>query len=143
MEKDKALELWDAIYGPNHKWQTDCFGTWMYRDDYGDTETKRLRPNGKGKKYNYGWEIDHIRPKSDFADEKSADLLNNYEPMHWSNNREKADDCPQFNVDGKNYTIVKCDICGSHGLKGYGIVDLNGKRIDWKGRFGKYFTKNK
>lgn len=142
MEREQALELWDAIYGKGNEWQTDCFGTWMYRNDYGDMDTKRLRPNGSGKKYNYGWEIDHIRPKSDFSNEKSADLLNNYEPVYWSNNREKADNYPQFSIGKNNYTVVKCDICGSNGLKGYGIINEKGERIDWKGKTKRYFTNN-
>lgn len=40
MEKEEALELWDVIYGKGTVWATDCFGTWMCRDDYGDTEKK-------------------------------------------------------------------------------------------------------
>lgn len=143
MEKSKALEIWDAIFGANTKWAVDCFGTRMYRDDYGDTEKKRASPDGDGKQYHYGWEIDHIRPKSDFQNESDADLYNNYEPMHWQNNRDKADSFPHFMIDGKQYRIVKCDICGKHGLKGYGIIDQAGERVDWKGRNGKYFTTNK
>ena len=55
----------------------------MYKDDYGDTSKMRNnRPSGTGKNYNYGWEIDHIRPKSNFNDNANPDLKNNYEPMH-------------------------------------------------------------
>lgn len=143
MEKEKALELWDAIYGKNNLWQTDCFGTYMYRNDYGDTETMRIRPNGDGKRHQYGWEIDHIRPKSNFDDENDANLLNNYEPMHWENNREKADNYPYFFINNKKYFVVKCDICSSNGLRGYGITDNNGQRIDWKGVTRTYFKSNK
>lgn len=143
MEKEKALELWDAIYGKNVLWQSDCFGIYMYRNDYGDTETMRIRPNGDGKKHYYGWEIDHIRPKSDFANEDDANFLNNYEPMHWKNNRLKADDYPYFSIKEKKYSVVKCDICSSNGLRGYGITDNNGKRIDWKGVTRTYFKSNK
>lgn len=142
MEKEQALALWDAIYGENNKWQCDCFGTWMYRDDYGDTETVRKRPNGDGKEHSYGWEIDHIRPKSDFKNESDANINNNYEPMWWGHNREKADNYPQFDINKRQFTIVKCDICGSNSLKGYGIVDSKGNRIDWKGRTEKCFKKN-
>ena len=144
MEKEKALAIWDAIYGKNaSKWQTDCFDIWIYRDDYGDTETHRKRPNGDGKEHSYGWEIDHIRPKSSFAEESEANLKNNYEPMHWQNNRDKADNYPGFTIGSKKYNVVKCDICSSNGLKGYGITDSTGKRIDWKAKQKQCFAKNK
>ncbi len=142
MEKDKALRFWDTVFGKNVKWAQDCFGTWVYRDDYGDTEKKRIRP-GNSKEYKYGWEIDHIRPKSDFGDNADPDLLNNYEIMQWSNNRSKGDNYPQFTLDDKEYKVVKCEICGSQGLKGYGIINSSGKRIDWKGKNKKYFIRNK
>ena len=142
MEREEALALWDAIYGKNNDWQTDCFGIWMYRNDYGDTKTSRKRPGGDGKNYSYGWEIDHIRPKSDFKNESDANINNNYEPMWWGNNRDKADGHPQFTIDGKTYIVVKCDICSKHGLLGYGIADKNGNRIDWKAKRGECFTKN-
>lgn len=142
MEKDKALEIWDAVFGKDRKWVQDCFGTYIYREDYGDTETERIRP-GNSKKYNYGWEIDHIRPKSDFGENANPDLLNNYEPMHYLNNRRKADNYPTFTIGEHSYEVVVCDICKRNGLKGYGITDKNGKRIDWKGKQKKYFTSNK
>lgn len=143
MEREKALIIWDAIYGKNNAWQIDCFGIWMFRDDYGDTDTTRIRPNGNGKKHKYGWEIDHIRPKSSFDNENDSNFLNNYEPMHWENNRNKADNFPHFTVGEHQYRIVKCKICSSNGFKGYGIIDEQGDRIDWKGRLGKYFPTNK
>lgn len=143
MEKEKALEFWDAIFGMNSYWQVDCFGTWMYRDDYGETEKTRIRPNGDGKKQLYGWEIDHIRPKSSFEDENDSNFLNNYEPMHWNNNREKADKYPHFVVNNRQYCVVKCVICRTNGFAGYGIIDEQGERIDWKGRMEKYFPTRK
>ena len=141
MKREDALELWDAIFG-NEQWAVDCFGTWMYREDYGDTETKRLRPNGTGKRFSYGWEVDHIRPKSDFKNESEADFANNYEPVHWNNNREKADNYPQFAIKDKNYKVVRCEICSSNNLVGYGIADEDGNRIDWKFRQKEYFKNN-
>lgn len=143
MEREEALALWDAIYGKNNEWQIDCFGTWMYRNDYGDIETVRKRPGGDGKNHSYGWEIDHIRPKSNFKNESDANLYNNYEPMWWNHNREKADNYPQFTIDDRTYSVVRCDICSKNGLLGYGITDKNGNRIDWKAKKGKYFTRNK
>lgn len=142
MEREEALKLWDIIFGKDIKWARDCFDTWMYREDYGDIEKKRVRP-GNTKEYKYGWEIDHIRPKSDFGENADSDLFNNYEIMQWSNNRTKADDYPQFSIEDEQYKVVKCDICEKQGLKGYGIVDSRGNRIDWKGKCRKCFTKNK
>lgn len=142
MDKEKALKLWDTIFGKNKEWALDCFNTWMHREDYGDTEKKRIRP-GNSKEFNYGWEIDHIRPKSDFGDNADPDLWNNYEIMYWSNNRTKGDNYPQFEIDGKKYKVVKCEICENGGLKGYGITDSEGNRIDWKGRNKTIFVNNK
>ncbi|MBP5342915.1 hypothetical protein J6Y73_03205 [bacterium] len=142
MEKEKALKMWDDIFG-NRKWATDCFGIWMYRDDYGDTSTKRNdRPGGTGESYSYGWEVDHIRPRSNFENESDADFMNNYEPMHWDNNRSKADNYPNFSINEKQYKVVKCDICSRYGIKGYGITNNLGKRIDWKGTTNRYYKKN-
>ncbi len=142
MEKEKALEIWDSIFGAK-KWATDCFGTWMYRDDYGETDKKRNnRPDGTGKYYSYGWEIDHIKPKSKFGEESDADLMNNFEPLHWENNRSKADGFPTFMIDNNRYKVVKCEICSMHNLEGYGIVNSEGKRIDWKGVTSRYYPKN-
>ena len=143
MEKEKALEIWDAIYGKNTLWQYDCFGTLMYRDDYGDTNISRVVPEDRSTKYRCGWEIDHIRPKSDFANESDSNFYNNYEPMHCDNNREKADGYPHFNIGEDTYRVVKCNICSSNGFKGYGIIDESGNRIDWKGKMQKYFRTNK
>lgn len=140
MEKEKALELWDVIYGPNCKWMQDCFGTWMYRDDYGDPNIQRRRVTQLGKSYNYGWEIDHIRPKSSFDNESEGSFLNNYEPMHWRNNREKADNYPHFYIDKVQYVVVKCVICNSNNLQGYGIKRrIDDVRVDWKATQDKYF----
>lgn len=74
MTKQMALKLWDDIFD-KALWAQDCYGTWVYRNDYGDHETTRKRPGGSEKKYNYGWEVDHIKPKSSFKDESDADLF--------------------------------------------------------------------
>lgn len=143
MEKKQALELWDAIFGKNHPWQLDCFGVWMYRDDYGDTEKKRIRPNGDGRLHTYGWEIDHIRPKDSFNYESEANFYNNYEPVHWENNREKSNNYPHFNIKNKQYRVVRCSVCRSNGFNGYGIINELDDRVDWKGTQQRYFRTNK
>lgn len=141
ISNEKARKLWNDVYGENTLWASDCFGTWIYRDDHGDYQKTRIRPNGSGKGFNYGWDVDHIRPKSDFSNENDADFDNNYEPVHRSNNESKADNYPQFEISSKTYKVVKCDICGTHSVKGYGIVEaVSGKRIDWKGTQKKFYN---
>lgn len=60
-------------------WRKDFAGAWIRRDQYGKTS-------------NYGWEIDHLRPVSQGGSDAIANLL----PMHWENNRKKADNYPSF-----------------------------------------------
>lgn len=140
MDKETALKIWNSMFGKNSLWETDCYGTWIYRDDYGDIETKRIRP-GNTKQYSYGWEVDHIRPKSSFKDENDADFLNNYELVHWENNRTKADQTT-FEINGEKYEVITCDICKKAGKLGYGIKSkTSSKRVDWKGRTNNYFIK--
>ncbi len=43
MTKQMALKLWDDIFD-KALWAQDCYGTWVYRNDYGDHETTRKRP---------------------------------------------------------------------------------------------------
>lgn len=130
MTRDEAIKIWEDVF-EDEKWVQDCYGTWMYKEDYGDYETYRKRPN-QSKKYKYGWEIDHIRPKSDFNSEQDSDFPNNYEPIHFVNNREKSDN-KEFEIHGRNYKVVPCDICKKHNLEGYGIRDeKTGQRVDWK-----------
>ena len=140
VDKDLAMKIWKDLYG-DQKWATDCFGTWMYRDDYGDQKTLRNnRPGGSGKSFSYGWTIDHIRPQSSFKPGESPDFLNNFEPMHFSNNAQKSDGIT-FVVDGIKYKVVVCDICKSEGEKGYGIERVSdGKRVDWKAIQRKYYS---
>jgi len=132
--RNTATKLWNDVFGASVEWGTDCFGTYIHRDDYGDYDKMRVRPYGTGKQYNYGWDVDHIRPVSNFAKDSDADFWNNYEPMHRSNNSEKSSDYPHFSIDQKRYQVVTCDVCSQRNKKGYGIVDLQtNKRIDWKG----------
>ena len=134
--REIAFKLWSDIYG-NNLWAQDCFGTWMYRDDYGDyNKTRNNRPGGTGNAYHYGWDVDHIKPKKEFEDEKQATFFNNLEPLHRSNNLAKGDGM-NFVINGINYQVVKCSICGHNQRRGYGIKNMKtGERVDWK------YTKN-
>lgn len=127
-----AMKLWKDVFG-DVMWATDCFGTYIYKDDYGVYDVSRKRPGGDGNNHFYGWDIDHIRPKSDFQDESDANFYNNFEPMHRSNNEEKLDNFPHFSIGKTEYKVVSCEVCKSKGKKGYGIQEVSsGIRIDWK-----------
>lgn len=132
INKENALRLWELIYGSRDLVQ-DCFGTYMYKYDFGDSATKRVWKND-GKLYNFGWEIDHILPTS----KGGTDDNNNLEPMHWQNNQEKSDKTI-FYIQDKQYEIYRCKLTVD-GYKGYGIIDRSNRtRIDWKYKYSKHF----
>ena len=139
VDKKIALKLWADVYG-NQKWAQDCFGVWMCRDDYGDTErTRNNRPGGTGSSFNYGWTVDHIMPISKFESEEEGTFWNNLEPMHYLNNEAKSDKT-SFNINGVDYQVVKCKICSAHSKKGYGIQNrATGQRVDWKFTLNSYY----
>jgi hypothetical protein len=61
------------------EYRKDACNAWIRRGDYG-RETQ------------YGWEVDHVRPVA----EGGADDLSNLQPLHWQNNRHKADSWPNW-----------------------------------------------
>lgn len=143
VSKDLALKIWEEFYG-NKLWVRDCFGTWMYKGDYGNVATSRTMP-GDSKSYDYSWNIDHIKPQSKFTPSQNPDIMNNYEPMHRVNNQvHKSDDYPSFHVKNVAYQVVKCEYAsGFFGLEGYGIKKQStGQRVDWKGVNKKAWKQN-
>ena len=114
------------MYCPFLQAMTSCFWWWHLSDTI--SKTQEL-----GKQYDYSWNVDHLRPKSDFKNEDDSYFFGNYEPMHRLNNEEKKDAYPHFTIEGKSYTVVR------DGYGGYGIQNSEGKRIDRKAQKGIYY----
>ena len=133
ISKELAFKLWEDVFG-KEEWASDCFGIMMNKYAWSDEEVILLKP-GNTKKYDYSWNVDHIRPKSNFENEIDSNFLNNFEPMHRLNNQEKSDSYPIFYIDGKKYQVFR-----QEGYYGYGILDVtNNKKIDWKSRTHKNY----
>ena len=76
--KDEIQQVWEkgtrvANADPN-QWRKDCCGAWINREQYGNRDSE------------YGWEIDHITPRSN----DGPDCLSNLRPLHWYNNAHKS-----------------------------------------------------
>ena len=61
-------------YDSDHIRKDEC-GAWIYFEKYGDRTSE------------YGWEIDHIIPKS----KGGTDDICNLQPLHWDNNVAKGE----------------------------------------------------
>src|SRR5574344_714259 len=91
-------EVWEkATIDSNNSpeiFRKDYAGAWIKRSDYGKRETK------------YGWEIDHLKPKS----KGGTDDIKNLLTLHWKNNKKKGDEYPQWETDtssSNNENITK------------------------------------
>ena len=84
-ENEKS-KIWEKArpYGTNDPgiWRVDTFGAVIRFDAYGNCEHK------------YGWEVDHIKPKS----EGGSDEPENLRPLYWKNNRARNQE-PDGNGD--------------------------------------------
>lgn len=96
--KATAVEHYDA-----NNYRKDACGAWIRFDKYGD------------RKSIFGWEIDHIFPKSLLKDrnvpEEEIDKIDNLRPLNWVNNDSKGTDYPSYHArltseDDKN---KECD----------------------------------
>lgn len=52
----------------------------------------RMKRSSYGTMGQFGWEIDHLKPVA----KGGTDDLENLQPLHWQNNRGKADDYPKW-----------------------------------------------
>jgi 5-methylcytosine-specific restriction endonuclease McrA len=67
--KAQVVQGYDA-----NVYRQDIYGRWIAWNEYGQTTQ-------------YGWEVDHIIAES----RGGSNTLNNYQPLHWGNNRTKSD----------------------------------------------------
>jgi 5-methylcytosine-specific restriction endonuclease McrA len=67
-------------------WRKDQCGAWIGRDYYANRASE------------YGWEIDHIRPRS----QGGTDHLSNLRPLQWKNNVNKQSGRLGCAVTGRN-----------------------------------------
>lgn len=75
---NQAWEKAERIRGKNPDvWRKDKYGNEIRRHSYGTSG-------------NYGWEVDHKKPKS----KGGTDKPQNIQPLHWKKNREKSDKYP-------------------------------------------------
>ncbi len=95
--QDQINYVWGkAIIIQNYDKNTfrqDFSGAWIQKDKYGI-------------EVNFGWEIDHIFPKSLGGQEEYQNL----QPLQWENNRTKGDNFPKFSTsvssEGNNFLKV-------------------------------------
>lgn len=84
---DEIQQIWEKgeiVPGyDKNVWRKDQCGAFIKRDMYGD----------RNDKYNYGWEIDHIKPDS----KGGKDIISNARPLQWYNNVTRSNNrltCP-------------------------------------------------
>ena len=85
-----AMLLWNKSFGKSSK-AKDFAGREMLKAAYDDRGSK------------YGWNIDHILPKSRGGKTTESNLI----CCHIKTNDEKADKFPCFTANGKKFEIVK------------------------------------
>lgn len=101
--EDLKQKVWSKATPVNqynaNNYRKDACGAWISFDKYGD------------RKSIFGWEIDHIFPKSILRDrnvpDKEIDQIDNLRPLNWVNNDSKGTDYPSYHArltseDGKN-----------------------------------------
>ena len=56
-----------------------------------DAEGNKIRKGSYGTRGEYGWELDHKKPKA----KGGTDAKQNIQPLHWKANRKKGDEYPR------------------------------------------------
>ena len=96
--EDQIDAIWkkgriDPKYNPDFV-RKDACGAWMIRDKYNDRSNI------------YGWEIDHIYPKSKLEEmgvpQELIDNIDNLRPLNWHNNVSKGADYPVYHSKMKD-----------------------------------------
>lgn len=80
-------------------WRKDPCGAWINYEEY-------------GKQTDFGWNIDHIIPKTLFNGNDYDSSSYNRRAMHWENNLKKSDDFPEYKciiTSDNNHNIRKED----------------------------------
>lgn len=92
IDETKKIKIWNKArviegYDPD-KYRQDACGAWIAFDEY------------QNRNSTYGWEIDHIFPKSKLLDAnvllEEIDNFSNLRPLNWKNNLSKGDDYPSY-----------------------------------------------
>jgi len=92
-------EMHDAVWSKKKR-----YGTTLLTDDENkgyDICGAEIHKDQYGKDGKYGWEIDHIKPKS----AGGSDELSNLQPLQWENNRAKGEQRVDFN--SKEWCVVR------------------------------------
>lgn len=97
INKKSALKFWDETYGEKAYIVKDFHGNYMCRDAYAD---KDFQVDIKGKKVNCGWNIHHMKPKSQGGKNAKENLI-----CTNITTNEKAGNKTTYWIDDKLYQI--------------------------------------
>lgn len=95
--EDEIEAVWQkALIQPNNNpdiFRKDYAGAWICKTSY-------------GKKTEYGWDIDFVKPLS----KGGTNELSNLEPLQWENRNSKNDDYPEWKTIKSSEDIHNVDM---------------------------------